>query len=184
MTRRKRRASVLGKEVEVLGGSWVGRMRKGLRMTTVWGGLTRGTELPGKKKGWRGTADQGKTKKEGEDGIAIENGMDIDGGTGAGRRAQVARRKGRDTGTGEIAMRANGGGIAKAALLVLDAIVTGGIMTTKTAEGKGGVTGRGGSVIGLETVTRRDGGEGEARALVGRETLENRLSVIVSISGL
>lgn len=158
-----------GKVVEALGDSWVGRMRKGPQMMTTWGELTRGTELPGKKKGRRGTADQEKTEKEGKDEIEIENEMDIGGGTGTGRRAQVARRKGRDIGTDGITMRISGGGIA---LLVLDAIVTDEIMTAKPAGGKGGVTGIGGSAIGLKTMTRRDGGEEGARVLVGRETLD------------
>lgn len=169
MTKMKRKVLGSGKVVEVLGDSWVRRMRKGLRMMTVWGELTRGTELPGKKKGWRGTAGQEKTEKEGKDEIEIENEMDIGGGTGTGRRAQVARRKGRDIGTDGIAMRISGGGIA---LLVLDVIATGEIMTTKPAGGKGGVTGIGGSAIGLEMMTRRDGGGGGAGVLVGQETLD------------
>lgn len=101
--------------------------------------------------------------------------MDIGGGTGAGLRAQVARRKGRDIGTDGVAMRVNGGGIAKAALLVQDTIATGEIMSTKMAEGRGEVTDIEGSiesVIGRETMTGRDGGEGGARALVGQKALD------------
>lgn len=141
-------------------------------MMTVRGELTQGIELPGKKKGRRGTADQEKTGER-EDEIEIE--MDIDGGTGVDHGAKVARGRGRDTGTDGIATKVNGGGIAKAALLVPDAIVIGETMTTETAEGKGGVTDTGESiesVIGPGTMSRRGGGEGGARALVGQETLD------------
>lgn len=177
MRKRKRRASVSGEVAEALGDSWAWMMGKRLQMTMAWEGLMQGTEPPGKKKGHRGTADQGKTGKEVGDGIGIGIGigMDIGGDTGAGREAQVARKKGRDISTDEIAMRANGGGIARAALRVPDGIVTDEIMTT-TAGGKCGVTDTGGSIesaIGPEsTMTKRDGGEGGARALVGREVLD------------
>lgn len=142
-----------------------------------------GIELLGKKKDRRGTADQEETE-EGEDEIEIE--MDIDGGTGVDHGAKVARGKGRDIGTDGIATRVNGGGIAKAALLVPDVIAIGETMTTKTAEGKGGVTDIGESiesVIGPGKMSRRGGGEGGARVLVGQEALDPRREEIIGAIG-